>query len=546
MKIGVAQLNTTVGDLKGNAEKIINAYKELCHKGAEIVLFSELVVTGYSPRDLIQKYHFVEDNYLSLKNIAKEIGEVPAILGYIEKAADGAKERYYNSAAWCQNGEIVFSAQKCLLPSYGVFEEIRNFIAGEVPKIYEWKGKRIGITICEDIWTGEFLETYRMDLLDPVKYLQEKKVDLIFNLSASPWNYGKYQLREKLLGIVAKSCNCPVVYCNQVGGNDELIYDGRSLIVKPDGSVRALFPAFEEAIKVIDMDSPPMASEISKKLSQKEEIYKGLVLGIRDYANKLNFKKAIIGISGGIDSAVVACIAVEALGAENVLGLSLPSKISSEHSKIDAQVLAKNLGINLITLPIQNIVDNIEKTLQPIIGGTVPDTTEENIQARARGILIMATSNKLSGLVLSTGNKSEMAVGYCTLYGDMVGGLAVLADVLKTQVYELAEYINREHEIIPINTILKPASAELKENQIDQDTLPPYDILDKIITLYVEKQLSSNKIIELGLDPEITKDIIRRIDLNEYKRKQAAPGLRISTIAFGVGRRMPIVQKYLN
>ncbi len=546
MKIGVAQLNTTVGDLQGNAEKIISAYKQLCENGAEIVLFSELVVTGYSPRDLIQKSHFVEDNFISLKKIAKEIKDVPAVLGYVEKVPDGKISRYYNSAAWCQNGEISFSAQKCLLPSYGVFEEIRNFIAGQVPKIIEWKGKRIGITICEDIWTGEFLQTYRMDQLDPVIYLKEKKVDLILNLSASPWNYGKYKLREKLLCAVAKCCNCPVVYCNQIGGNDELIYDGRSEIVNSDGSIRALFPAFEETIKVIDMDRPPIESDICKELSQKEEIYKGLILGVKDYANKLNFKKAIIGISGGIDSAVVACIAVKALGAENVIGLSLPSKISSEHSKIDAQELARNLGIHLITLSIQDIVDNLEKTLQPIIGGTPRDTTEENIQARARGTLIMATSNKLNALVLSTGNKSEMAVGYCTLYGDMVGGLAVLADVLKTQVYELAQYINREKEIIPTNTIFKPPSAELRENQVDQDSLPPYDILDKIITLYVEEQLSTSKIIELGLDPKITKDIIRKIDLNEYKRKQAAPGLRISTIAFGVGRRMPIVQKYLN
>lgn len=546
MKIGVAQLNTTVGDLKGNAEKIIKAYHALCSKGAELILFSELAVTGYSPRDLIQKSHFVEDNYSSLLQIVKEIKAVPAIIGYVEKVPDGPISRYYNAAAWCENGEVRFSAQKCLLPSYGVFEEIRNFIAGATPKIIEWNGKRIGITICEDIWTGEFLQTYRMDQLDPVKYLQEKKVDLILNLSASPWNYGKSKLREKLLATVAKFCNCPVVYCNQVGGNDELIFDGRSLAINSDGSRRALLPAFEESIQVIDMDRTPLEDQICQELSQSEEIYKGLVLGVKDYANKLNFQKAIIGISGGLDSAVVTAIAANALGPENVLGLSLPSKISSEHSKIDAQDLAKNLGIQLITLPIQDIVDIFEKTLQPVIHGTQRDTTEENIQARTRGTLIMATSNKLNALVLSTGNKSEMAVGYCTLYGDMVGGLAVLADVLKTQVYELAHFINRDKEIIPKNTIIKPPSAELKENQFDQDSLPPYEILDKIITLYVEEQLSSSKIIQLGLDPVITKDIIRRIDLNEYKRKQSAPGLRISTLAFGVGRRMPIVQKYLN
>lgn len=546
MKIGIAQLNPTVGDLQGNAEKIIKAYHELYSQGAELVLFSELTVTGYSPRDLIQKSHFVEDNEATLHRIAKEIKEVPALIGYVQKVPDGPIPRYYNAAAWCENGQIHFTAQKCLLPSYGVFEEIRNFIAGAVPQIVEWKGKRIGITICEDIWTGEFLQTYRMDQLDPVKYLQERKVDLILNLSASPWNFGKCKLREKLLVSVAKYCKCPVVYCNQVGGNDELIYDGRSIALNAEGSLLASLPPFEEAVKVVDMDSVPIEEDICKSISESEEIYKGLVLGIKDYANKLNFNKAIIGISGGLDSAVVTCLAVEALGAENVLGLSLPSKISSEHSKIDAQQLAQNLGIQLITLPIQEIVDSFEKTLQPIIAGTERDTTEENIQARTRGALIMAASNKLNGLVLSTGNKSEMAVGYCTLYGDMVGGLAVLGDVLKTQVYELAYFINREQELIPKNTILKPPSAELKEDQFDQDALPPYEILDKIITLYVEEHLSASKIIKLGLDPVVTKDIIRRIDLNEYKRNQAAPVLRISTIAFGVGRRMPIVQKYLN
>lgn len=546
MKIGIAQLNTIVGDLQGNAEKIIRAYTSLCQKGADLVLFSELTITGYSPRDLIQKSDFVQNNYLTLQQIVKEIKDVPAIIGYVATLSLGPTSLFYNAAAWCEKGQLRFTAHKCLLPAYGVFEENRNFIAGKEPTIIEWKNQRIGITICEDIWTGEFLKSYRMDQLDPVEYLKEKKVDLILNLSASPWNYHKNKLREHLLESVAKRCNCPVVYCNQVGGNDELIFDGRSLIANSDGSLRAILPAFQEAIQVIDLEVSPLPGEINEELNPAEEIYKGLVLGVKDYAQKLDFKKAVIGISGGIDSAVVTCIAADALGAENILGLSLPSKISSEHSKTDAQALAKNLGITLKTLPIQDIVDNLEQTLQPIICGTQRDVTEENLQARARGTIIMAASNKLNALVLSTGNKSEMAVGYCTLYGDMVGGLAVLADVLKTKVYELAQYINREKEIIPINTILKPPSAELRENQLDQDSLPPYDILDKIITLYIEEQMSTNKIIEQGLDPKITKEIIRKIDLNEYKRKQAAPGLRISSIAFGIGRRMPIVQKYLN
>lgn len=546
MKIGLAQLNTTVGDLEGNKTKIISAYKELCKAGADMVLFSELTITGYSPRDLIQKTHFVKDNYQVLTEVAQEISSVPAIVGYVDKVSNEYGRCYYNAAAWCEMGEVRFNAHKCLLPSYGVFDETRNFSAGSAPTIVEWGGKKIGITICEDIWTGAFLTTRRMDQLDPVEYLRERKVDMILNLSASPWDYNKHSQREKLLESVAIRCNCPVVYCNQVGGNDELIFDGRSFIANANGSMRACLPSFEEALEVIDLDGPILKKEVCKELSEIEEIYKGLVLGLRDYASKIGFKKAVIALSGGIDSAVVACIAVDALGANAILGLSLPSSISSDHSKTDAQILAKNLGIKLQLIEIQGIVDAAEDALDPIIRGTPRDATEENIQARTRGLLVMAASNKLNALVLSTGNKSELAVGYCTLYGDMVGGLAILSDVLKTKVYKLAQYINREKEVIPQNTILKPPSAELSPNQVDQDTLPPYEILDKIITLYIEEQLSTKEIIELGLNPDITKEVIRKIDLNEYKRRQGAPGLKISTRAFGVERRMPIVQKYLN
>ncbi len=546
MKIGLAQLNTTIGDLNGNKEKIINAYEKLSISGADIVLFSELAITGYSPKDLVQKAHFIEDNYKILDEIAKATKKVPAVVGYIDQTFNGANKYYYNAAAWCENGEVKFNAHKCLLPSYGVFEETRNFTAGNEPTVLEWQGKRIGITICEDIWTGTFLMTRRMDQLDPVEYLKKKNIDIILNLSASPWNYNKHKQREKLLESVAKRCECTVVYCNQVGGNDELIFDGRSFIANADGSMRACLPAFEESIKVIDLNGPALEGEISEELTESEEIYKGLTLGLKDYANKTGFKNAVIGLSGGIDSAVVACIAAEALGKENVLGIGLPSSISSEHSVIDAQDLAKNLGINFQLIHIQTIVDAVENALQPIIKETPRDTTEENIQARARGLLIMAASNKLNALVLSTGNKSELAVGYCTLYGDMVGGLAILSDVLKTKVYKLAQYINREKEIIPQNTISKAPSAELKPNQLDQDTLPPYDILDKIITLYIEEQMGAKKIIELGFDPDVTRDIIKRIDLNEYKRRQGAPGLKISTKAFGIERKMPIAQKYLN
>lgn len=548
MKIGLAQLNTTVGDLQGNQQKIIQAYHDLCKQGAEIVLFSELTITGYSPRDLVQKNDFVTDNYEVLKQIAKETTAIPAIVGFVDQAFEGKNNLVYNAAAWCQDGKIKTISHKCLLPAYGVFDEIRNFTSGKEPVIVEWNGKKIGITICEDIWTGEFLQTRRLDLLDPVAYLKTQKVDLILNLSASPWNYHKHKQRERLLEFVALECNCPVVYCNQVGGNDELIFDGRSLVVNAQGSIQASLPAFEESIQVIELHQKPHENTQNNKpleeLDEAEEIYKGLVLGLKDYARKAGFKKAVLGLSGGIDSAVVACIAADALKPENVLALSLPSSISSEHSKTDAQILSKNLGINIETINIQPLVDYSEEALQPIIKGTPRDITEENIQARARGLLIMAVSNKLNALVLSTGNKSELAVGYCTLYGDMVGGLAILSDVLKTKVYKLANYINRKQEIIPQNTISKPPSAELSPNQVDQDTLPPYDILDQIIILYIEEQVGFKKIIELGFDETLTKDIIKKIDRNEYKRRQAALGLKISPRAFGVERRMPIIQKY--
>lgn len=543
MKIGLGQLNTIVGDFKGNAQKILSAYHRLCENDAELVVFSELVITGYSPKDLLSKVHFVEGNRKILDEIAKEIGSVPAAIGFVDKDQAGC---FYNAAAWCENGEVKHIAHKCLLPTYGVFDEDRYFMEGQKPTTIHWKGKHIGLTICEDIWTGEYLESHRLDRLDPVEFMKEQKVDLIINLSASPWNYHKHKVREDLLESVAQRCNCPVVYCNQVGGNDELIFDGRSFIANADGSVRASLKAFEEAIKVIDIEGSVQKGEIGEELEEDEEIFKGLVLGLRDYLEKSGFNKVIIGLSGGIDSAVTICIAAEAIGAENIYAYSLPSEISSEHSRIDAQELADTLGIPLQTLPIQDIVDVTEKTLAPIIAGTKRDTTEENIHARTRGMLLMAASNKLKGIVLSTGNKSEMAVGYCTLYGDMAGGLGILSDVLKTKVYNLAHYINRDAEVIPNNTIEKPPSAELKPNQTDQDTLPDYDVLDEIICYYVEEHYSVQKIIELGIDADIAHDIVRKIDFNEYKRKQAAPGLKITTTAFGVGRKMPIVQKYLH
>lgn len=543
MKIGIGQVNTTVGDLVGNAGKLIDAYQFLCEKGAELVVFPELAITGYPPRDLLYKAHFIENNKEYLRKIAAMVGEVPALIGYVQETEKQNSHRFYNSVAWCEKGIVVQSGQKCLLPSYDVFDEHRYFEEGEKPLIFDMKGIRVGVTICEDIWVGEYLKSSRRDAFDPIKYINDRDVDLIVNLSASPWHYGKYKVRENLIKSVAKKCNCSVVYCNQVGGHDELIFDGKSFAVDRAGNVIGSLKGFEEELRVIDIEQ---TNSIEPQMEEIEEIYNGLVLGLRDYMQKVGFKKVVIGLSGGIDSAVTAALAVKALGKENVIGVTMPSKVSSDHSVNDSIQLAKNLGMEIKLIPIHEIVSAKENALNEFLGGTVPGTTEENLQARTRGSLLMGVANKTSSLVLSTGNKSEISVGYCTLYGDMVGGIGILADVFKTKVYKLANYINREKEIIPENTITKPPSAELKLDQKDEDTLPPYEILDEILCLYIEKNESPESIIERGFNELVTNDVIKRVNLNEYKRKQAAPGLKISTRAFGIGRRMPIAQKFFN
>jgi NAD+ synthase (glutamine-hydrolysing) len=509
MKIGIAQINTTVGDLAGNAEKVINAYKFLCENGAELVVFPELVVTGYPPRDLLYKRHFIENNKKYLNKIVEVVGKVPALIGYVQETEKENSHRFYNAMAWCENGKIEQVSHKCLLPSYEVFDEHRYFEEGEEPLIIEKMGVKIGVTICEDIWTGKHLKSPRKDALDPIQFICEKEVDIIVNLSASPWHFTKHKEREELVKSIARKCNSCVVYCNQVGGNDELIFDGRSFVVSEAGQIIATLKGFREELKVVDIKEK---SPIGAEMNEIEEIYEGLVLGLRDYVNKVGFEKAVIGLSGGIDSAVTAAIAVDALGYENVIGVAMPSKVSSDHSVNDAMQLAKNLGIQAKLIPIKEIVSAKEIALNEFLEGTEPDTTEENLQARARGSLLMGIANKTKSLVLSTGNKSEVSVGYCTLYGDMVGGVGVLSDVFKTKVYELADHINKEKELIPKNTITKPPSAELRLDQKDQDTLPPYEILDEILCLYIEKNESPENIIQKGFSESIVNDVIRRVD----------------------------------
>ncbi|MBN2069199.1 MAG: NAD+ synthase [Opitutales bacterium] len=547
MKIGIAQINTIVGDLSGNKERILDAYRQLCAQGAELIVFPELVICGYPPRDLIFKSRFIKDTETTLQEIASQTGNTPALIGFVEKNPSALGRTAYNSVAFCAEGKVREIARKSLLPTYDVFDEDRYFESAEMPTVIEYAGKRIAITVCEDIWTTSEISTGKYYKKIPLEALSKESPDLMLNISASPWHYGKSAFRlEHVVSKASKLLNCPVVYCNAVGGNDELLFDGHSLAVQANGDPIAAMEGFKEQLKVVSLEDKTRDIAESYNAPTIEQIESALIMGLRDYAHKTGFKKAVLGLSGGIDSALTAAIAAKALGKENVIGVSLPSAISSQHSKDDAADLAKKLGIRYETLPIASIVSSAESTLGEIFAGLPADVTEENIQARARGLLLMAISNKFGALLLTTGNKSELSVGYCTLYGDMCGGLAVISDLPKTKVFELCRWINRAEEVIPWNTIEKPPSAELRPDQKDEDSLPPYDILDGILERYVELGQSRDEIVAAGYSAEVVYDVARKVDLNEYKRKQAAPGLKVSPLAFGVGRRIPIVQKYIS
>lgn len=540
MRIGIAQLNSTVGDLAGNLALAIDAYEQLVGQGVDLVVYPELMLCGYPPRDLLLKENFGRDCLNSLQEFARATGPTPGLIGFPEKNEGDAGEPFFNAAAWCMEGSVTQTFRKRLLPTYDVFDEDRYFAPGNSKLMIEYKGKSIAVTICEDVWNLE-KDLYPADPLDEIA---SEKPDFLINLSASPWYSGKESLRIELLAGVARKVDCPVVYVNSVGGNDELVFDGFSLSLNANGELITSSRSFAEAIEVHDLTDESVCKH--KDVLPEENLRKALVLGLRDYAHKSGFSKGLIGLSGGIDSAVTAALATEALGADNVIGISLPSAISSDHSKDDARDLAQNLGIAFNTLPIQKIVDAATDELKPLFGDRPTDVTEENLQARARALLLMAVSNKLGALLLTTGNKSELAVGYCTLYGDMCGGLAVISDVPKTQVFALARHLNKDGIAIPENTIEKPPSAELRPDQKDSDSLPEYDVLDAILHAYVEEGKSISTLLSSGFDEETVRRIIRLVDLNEYKRKQAAPGLKTTPLAFGVGRRMPIVQKYAN
>jgi len=555
MRLGLAQINTTVGDIAGNRRRILDAYAALVARGAELVVFPELATCGYPPRDLLFKRRFVPDVEESLAAIAAAVGDVPALIGTVESNPSGTGRPFFNSAAFCHRGRVAASARKCLLPTYDVFDEDRYFEPAAQSTVVTHAGARIGVTICEDIWTHPMISTRRLyNGMDPVRQLAGQKCDLMVNLSASPWDHGKAGVRQTLVTDAARALGCPVAYVNAVGGNDELIFDGRSLMSDPSGRVVTGMAAFAEDLAVAETAPGRGPGSLSPSFEQSEmaDILAGLTLGLRDYAQKVGFRSALVALSGGIDSAVVGTIAAAAFGPRNVIGVSLPSEISSQHSRDDARLLAANLGIRLETIGIAEVVAACEAALAPVFPGRPRDVTEENIQARVRGVLMMAMSNKFGALLLTTGNKSEMAVGYCTLYGDMCGGLAVISDVYKTQVYALANWINADARRsghtppIPQSSIDKLPSAELRPNQTDQDSLPPYDVLDAVLKGYVEEGLSRRDLVAQGFPDAVVADVARKVDLNEYKRKQAAPGLKITPLAFGVGRRIPIVQKYIS
>ncbi|MES2922164.1 MAG: NAD+ synthase [Verrucomicrobiota bacterium] len=544
MNVGIAQINSVIGDFPGNVKRILAAYRECLEAGADLVITPELSLVGYPPRDLVFKSQFVPKCLQALDYLAGEIREVPLLVGYVDHHHPSRPGKpFRNAAAWLEHGKIQHRIWKTLLPTYDVFDERRYFEPGESCEPISCNGHRIGVTICEDIWTEDYLKRPFYER-DPVEELSAKGIDLLVNLSASPFHLGKPLLRRSMIGGIARKFKVPVVYCNAVGANDQLVFDGNSLVAHADGKIAAEMCGFDEQIRVID---PFSASAISPLVEHPEaaQLYHALVLGVRDYVTKCGFSSVCLGLSGGIDSALVGTIAADALGPENVHGLTMPSPYSSQGSLDDSFALAKNLGISCDEVPIRDTFEALKATMQPLFEGKAEDITEENMQARLRGIMLMALSNKDNHLLLTTGNKSELAVGYCTIYGDMCGGLAVISDLPKCRVYEIARWINREREIIPWNTIDKPPSAELRPDQKDQDTLPPYEILDGILELYVEHQLSADEIISRGFEEATVRWVQRRVDLNEWKRHQAAPGLRVTSKAFGIGRRMPIVQRFV-
>jgi NAD+ synthase (glutamine-hydrolysing) len=548
VKIALGQINPTVGDFSGNAAKMIDYARRAQAAGAGLILFPELSVCGYPPRDLVERPSFVARNRETAEHIAAQTQGIAVICGLVTPAHSDTGKSVMNSAALLQDGKIAFVQSKMLLPTYDVFDEMRNFAPARSQDLFSFCGNQMALTICEDAWNDKLFWPKRLYTVDPIEALVRAGGNFVLNISSSPFWIGKRELRRDMLAALARHHKVPVALVNQVGGNDSLVFDGSSIVLNAQGNVIAQGRSFEEDL--IYFDSKTLTSDLHEKdLHQQLEgeeasVYAALVLGTRDYMRKCGFQKAIIGLSGGIDSALTAVIAADAVGPENVIGVGMPGRYSSPGSIDDARALANNLGIRFELLSINSAVDAYRQTLQPVFAGRKEDATEENIQSRARGTLLMALSNKFGAIVLSTGNKSELGVGYCTLYGDMVGGLAVISDVPKTLVYRLSHYVNSRRPVIPRTTLEKPPSAELRPNQKDSDSLPPYEILDKVLEDYVEDAHSAEQIAaDHGFGIEVVRRVVRMVDRAEYKRQQAAPGIKISPKAFGYGRRFPIAAK---
>jgi len=543
VKIALGQINPTVGDFSGNAAKHIDFARRAQAAGAGLILFPELSVCGYPPRDLVERPSFVTRNRETAELIARETRGIAVICGLVTPAESDTGKSAMNSAALLQDGKIAFLQSKMLLPTYDVFDEMRNFAPAKSQNLFPFCGNQMALTICEDAWNDKLFWPKRLYTFDPVETLIRAGGNFVLNISSSPFWIGKRELRRDMLASIARQHKVPVALVNQVGGNDSLVFDGSSLVLNPQGEVIAQGRSFEEDL--IYFDSKTLTGDIHEQIPGDEaSVYSALVLGTRDYMRKCGFRQAIVGLSGGIDSALTAVIAADAVGPENVIGVGMPGPYSSPGSIDDARALAKNLGLRFELLSINAAVEAYRETLQPVFAGRNEDVTEENIQSRARGTLLMALSNKLGAIVLSTGNKSELGVGYCTLYGDMVGGLAVISDVPKTLVYRLSHYANSRRSVIPESTLEKPPSAELRPNQKDSDSLPPYEILDAVLEDYVEDAHSAEQIAaERGFDLAVVRRVVRMVDRAEYKRQQAAPGIKISPKAFGYGRRFPIAAK---
>ncbi|MDX2179647.1 MAG: NAD+ synthase [Bryobacteraceae bacterium] len=547
MRIALAQIDTTVGDFAGNAAKILDMARRAAELSADVAVFPELALTGYPPLDLIEKPSFLERAEQALATLTRDLAGVrtSVVAGTIAPAERSAGKRLVNSAVVVERGAIVFRQDKMLLPTYDVFDEARYFQPADKQRLTGIAGRKTALTICEDAWNDKQFWERRLYQRDPVEELVSGGAEVLISINSSPYHIGKRAQRRDIFAAAARRYKIPVVYVNQVGGNDQLVFDGSSFALDARGNLAAAAKSFAEDLVTIDIDTG-LGQKHETHADECEAVYEALVLGTRDYIRKCGFSKVLIGLSGGVDSSITAAIAVEAVGRENVTGVAMPGPYSSDHSLTDARALAENLGVRFEVAPIHEMYSAAVKNLSGLFAGAKPDTTEENIQSRLRGMTLMALSNKWGALVLTTGNKSEMAVGYCTLYGDMCGGLAVISDVPKTMVYELSRVANRRlSNAIPESVFTKPPSAELRPDQKDTDSLPEYEVLDAILKGYIEELRAPSDIAErLQLDPALVRDIVNKVDRNEYKRQQAAPGLKVTTKAFGIGRRFPIAQRF--